>query len=144
MDSDNPACLCSDAVRARVTPARRLSVATAAIRHLKASEGARHSRPDRVAPSRARLDGLDRPHPAPESRIIRRMIGDRVRRRQISDGLLGDWGRHVLPINDPTVFQSSGRQPSAPFQPQRGAGFHPRAARLAPLWQRPALAPAAA
>jgi len=76
--------------------------ATAAIRHLKASQWERDRHQDRAARVRAVLNTAGLPLMPTETHIVPLMVGDPEKCREASDLLLSGHGIYIEPINYPT------------------------------------------
>lgn len=83
--------------------------ATAAIKHLKASEFERAQLRRNVAMVKAGLDRLGIPHMANDSHIVPVLVGDATKCKWISDYLLDHHGIYIQPINYPTVPRGTER-----------------------------------
>lgn len=83
--------------------------ATAAIRHLRASEFERAQLRRNVSMVKAGLDRLGIPHMANDSHIVPVLVGDAAKCKLISDYLLDHHGIYIQPINYPTVPRGTER-----------------------------------
>jgi 5-aminolevulinate synthase len=79
------------------------AAATAAIRHLKASDGERLRHQERARRVKAVLNAAALPVLMNDSHIVPVMVGDAERCKLASDLLLKDHGIYIQPINYPTV-----------------------------------------
>jgi 5-aminolevulinate synthase len=79
------------------------AAATAAIRHLKASDGERRRHQERAARVKAVLNAAALPVLMNDSHIVPVMVGDAEKCKLASDLLLKDHGIYIQPINYPTV-----------------------------------------
>ena len=79
------------------------AAATAAIRHLKASDGERQRHQERAARVKAALNAAALPVLMSDSHIVPVMVGDAEKCKLASDLLLKDHGIYIQPINYPTV-----------------------------------------
>jgi 5-aminolevulinate synthase len=77
--------------------------ATAAIRHLKASQWERDRHQDRAAQLKAVLNAAGLPLMLNETHIVPIMVGNPKKCKQASDLLLAEHGIYMQPINYPTV-----------------------------------------
>ena len=120
------------------------AAATAAVRHLKASETERAGQRRAVRRLRAALDAKGIPHMANPSHIVPVPIGDAAKCRMISDILLAEHGLYVQPINHPTVPKGTERLRLAPGPQHTDHDIAHLAGALDGLWRRCALSRAAA
>jgi 5-aminolevulinate synthase len=79
------------------------AAATAAIRHLKASDGERLRHQERARRVKAVLNAAALPVLTNDSHIVPVMVGDAEKCKLASDLLLKDHGIYIQPINYPTV-----------------------------------------
>ena len=79
------------------------AAATAAIRHLKASDGERQRHQERATCVKAVLNAAALPVLVNDSHIVPVMVGDAEKCKLASDLLLKDHGIYIQPINYPTV-----------------------------------------
>src|SRR5436190_22426254 len=79
------------------------AAATAAIRHLKVSNGERERHQDRAARTKAVLTAAALPVMTTPTHIVPGFVGDPERCKQASDLLLAEHGIYIQPINYPTV-----------------------------------------
>jgi 5-aminolevulinate synthase len=79
------------------------AAATAAIRHLKASNWERERHQDRAARVKAVLHAAGLPVMPSETHIVPVFVGDPEKCKQASDLLLAEHGIYIQPINYPTV-----------------------------------------
>ena len=79
------------------------AAATAAIRHLKASQWERGRHQDRAARVKAVLNAAGLPMRSNDTHIVPVMVGDPEKCKEASDLLLAEYGIYVQPINYPTV-----------------------------------------
>ncbi|HXX04688.1 MAG TPA: 5-aminolevulinate synthase [Xanthobacteraceae bacterium] len=85
------------------------AAATAAIRHLKASQWERERHQDRAARTKAVLGAAALPVMFSPTHIVPVFVGDPERCKEASDLLLADHGIYIQPINYPTVPRGSER-----------------------------------
>ncbi|WP_426409717.1 5-aminolevulinate synthase [Bradyrhizobium ganzhouense] len=85
------------------------AAATAAIRHLKASQWERDRHQERAARVKAVLNAAGLPVMPSETHIVPVMVGDPEKCKQASDLLLAKHGIYVQPINYPTVRRGTER-----------------------------------
>src|SRR4029453_12997001 len=84
------------------------AAATAAIRHLKASQCERGRDQERAARVKAVLNVAGLPIMPNETHIVPVMVGDPEKCKEASDLLLADHGIYIQPINYPTVPRGTG------------------------------------
>jgi 5-aminolevulinate synthase len=85
------------------------SAATAAIRHLKASQWERDRHQERAARVKAVLNAAGLPVMSSETHIVPLMVGDPEKCKEASDLLLAEHGIYIQPINYPTVPRGTER-----------------------------------
>ena len=85
------------------------AAATAAIRHLKASQWERDRHQDRAARVKAVLNAAGLPVMPSETHIVPLMVGDPEKCKEASDLLLAEHGIYIQPINYPTVPRGTER-----------------------------------
>jgi 5-aminolevulinate synthase len=85
------------------------SAATAAIRHLKASNWERERHQDRAARVKAILSAAGLPVMSSDTHIVPLFVGDPELCKQASDLLLEEHGIYIQPINYPTVAKGTER-----------------------------------
>src|SRR6188768_2743932 len=85
------------------------SAATAAIRHLKASNWERERHQDRAARVKAILNAAGLPVMSSDTHIVPLFVGDPEKCKQASDMLLEEHGIYIQPINYPTVAKGTER-----------------------------------
>jgi 5-aminolevulinate synthase len=85
------------------------AAATAAIRHLKASQWERYRHQDRAARVKAVLNAAGLPVMPSETHIVPVMVGDPEKGKETSDLLLAEHGIYVQVINYPTVPRGTER-----------------------------------
>jgi 5-aminolevulinate synthase len=85
------------------------AAATAAIRHLKASQWERDRHQDRSARVKAVLNTAGLPVMSNDTHIVPVMVGDPEKCKEASDLLLAEHGIYIQPINYPTVPRGSER-----------------------------------
>ena len=83
--------------------------ATAAIRHLKASQWERDRHQDRAARLKAVLNAAGLPLMLNETHIVPVMVGNPKKCKEASDLLLVEHGIYMQPINYPTVPRGTER-----------------------------------
>jgi 5-aminolevulinate synthase len=83
--------------------------ATAAIRHLKASQWERDRHQDRAARLKAVLNAAGLPLMLNETHIVPVMVGNPKKCKEASDLLLAEHGIYMQPINYPTVPRGTER-----------------------------------
>ena len=85
------------------------SAATAAIRHLKASNWERERHQDRAARVKAILSAAGLPVMSSDTHIVPLFVGDPENCKRASDMLLEEHGIYIQPINYPTVAKGTER-----------------------------------
>jgi 5-aminolevulinate synthase len=85
------------------------AAATAAIRHLKASQWERDRHQDRAARVKAVLSAAGLPVMPNETHIVPVLVGDPEKCKEASDLLLAEHGIYIQPINYPTVPRGTER-----------------------------------
>ena len=88
-------------------PPALCAAATAAIRHLRASQWERARHQDRAARVKAVLNAAGLPVMSSETHIVPLMVGDPETCRKASDLLLAEHGIYIQPINYPTVAKGT-------------------------------------
>jgi 5-aminolevulinate synthase len=112
------------------------AAATAAIRHLKASNWERERHQDRAARTKAVLNAAGLPVMPNDTHIVPVLVGDPERCKAASDLLLDEHGIYIQPINYPTVRKGSERLRIAP-SPYHDDGLIDGLARaLVSVWKR--------
>src|ERR1700761_6137362 len=112
------------------------SAATAAIRHLKASNWERERHQDRAARTKAILSAAGLPVMSSETHIVPLFVGDPEKCKQASDLLLEEHGIYIQPINYPTVAKGTERLRITP-SPYHDDGLIDRLAEaLLQVWDR--------
>src|ERR1700750_662128 len=93
------------------------SAATAAIRHLNASDWERERHQDRAARVKAMLSAARLPVLSSDTHIVPLFVGDPELCKQASDLLLEEHGIYIQPINYPTVTKGTERLriPPSPY-----------------------------
>jgi 5-aminolevulinate synthase len=85
------------------------AAATAAIRHLKASQWERERHKERAARVKSILSAAGLPVMASDTHIVPVMVGDPQKCKAASDLLLSEHGIYIQPINFPTVARGTER-----------------------------------
>jgi len=112
------------------------SAATAAIRHLKASNWERERHQDRAARVKAILNAAGLPVMSSDTHIVPLFVGDPEKCKQASDMLLEEHGIYIQPINYPTVAKGTERLRITP-SPYHDDGLIDRLAEaLLLVWDR--------
>jgi 5-aminolevulinate synthase len=112
------------------------AAATAAIRHLKASQWERDRHQDRAARVKAVLNAAGLPVMPNETHIVPVMIGDPEKCKEASDLLLAEHGIYIQPINYPTVPRGTERLRITPTPYHDDALIDALAEALADVWRR--------
>ncbi len=118
--------------------------ATAAIRHLKASEFERAQLRRNVTMVKAGLDRLGIPHMPNDSHIVPVLVGDAAKCKWISDYLLDHHGIYIQPINYPTVPRGTERLRITPTPLHSEQDINALLQSLDGLWKQCALSRAVA
>jgi len=112
------------------------SAATAAIKHLKASNWERERHQDRAARTKAILSAAGLPVMSSDTHIVPLFVGDPELCKQASDMLLEEHGIYIQPINYPTVAKGTERLRITP-SPYHDDGLIDRLAEaLLQVWDR--------
>jgi 5-aminolevulinate synthase len=112
------------------------SAATAAIRHLKASNWERERHQDRAARVKAILSAAGLPVMSSDTHIVPLFVGDPEACKHASDLLLEEHGIYIQPINYPTVAKGTERLRITP-SPYHDDGLIDRLAEaLLQVWER--------
>jgi 5-aminolevulinate synthase len=112
------------------------AAATAAIRHLKASDWERERHQDRAARTKAVLHAAGLPVMANTTHIVPLFVGDPEKVKAASDMLLADHGIYIQPINYPTVPRGTERLRITPSPYHEDALIDALAEALVDVWQR--------
>jgi len=112
------------------------AAATAAIRHLKASDWERERHQDRAARVKAVLHAAGLPVMANTTHIVPLFVGDPEKVKAASDMLLADHGIYIQPINYPTVPRGTERLRITPSPYHEDALIDALAEALVDVWQR--------
>jgi 5-aminolevulinate synthase len=112
------------------------AAATAAIRHLKASQEERARHQDRAARTKAMLAAAGLPVMASETHIVPVHVGDPEKCKAASDLLLEEHGIYIQPINYPTVPRGAERLRITPTPFHDDALIDQLAEALADVWDR--------
>jgi len=115
------------------------AAATAAIRHLKASQGERDRHQDRAARTKAALTAAALPVMASHSHIVPLFVGDPERCKAASDLMLTEHGIYIQPINYPTVRRGTERLRITPTPWHDDGLIDHLVNSLADVWRRLAL-----
>jgi 5-aminolevulinate synthase len=118
--------------------------ATAAIRHLKASDIERLRQRERVVKLRRQLDAIGLPHVRNDGHIVPVMVGDARKCKMISDILLERYGIYIQPINYPTVPRGTERLRITPTPLHSDPDIDHLVSALSDLWSQCALSRAVA
>ena len=110
--------------------------ATAAIRHLKASQWERDRHQDRAARTKAVLAAAALPVMTSPTHIVPVFVGDPERCKEASDLLLSDHGIYIQPINYPTVPKGAERLRITPSPYHDDGLIDALAEALVDVWQR--------
>ena len=117
------------------------AAATAAIRHLKASNWEREWHQERTARVKAVLNAAALPVMPSDTHIVPVLVGDPERCKAASDLLLTEHGIYIQPINYPTVQRGSERLRITPSPYHDDALVDALAEALVDVWARLGLAP---
>jgi 5-aminolevulinate synthase len=112
------------------------AAATAAIRHLKASQWERDRHQNRAARVKAVLNAAGLPVMANDTHIVPVMVGDPEKCKKASDLLLAEHGIYIQPINYPTVPRSTERLRITPTPYHDDALIDALAEALVDVWGR--------
>jgi 5-aminolevulinate synthase len=112
------------------------AAATAAIRHLKASNWERERHQDRAARTKAVLAAAALPVMTSPTHIVPVFVGDPERCKQASDLLLTEHGIYIQPINYPTVPKGKERLRITPSPYHDDGLIDALAEALVDVWQR--------
>jgi len=115
------------------------AAATAAIRHLKASQWERDRHQDRAARLKAVLNAAGLPVMPSETHIVPVLVGDPEKCKQASDLLLAEHGIYIQPINYPTVPRGMERLRITPSPYHDDALMDRLAEALVDVWDKLAL-----
>jgi 5-aminolevulinate synthase len=117
------------------------AAATAAIRHLKASNWEREWHQERTARVKAVLNAAALPVMPSDTHIVPVLVGDPKRCKAASDLLLTEHGIYIQPINYPTVPRGTERLRITPSPYHNDALVNALAEALVDVWERLGLAP---
>jgi 5-aminolevulinate synthase len=117
------------------------AAATAAIRHLKASNWEREWHQERTARVKAVLNAAALPVMPSDTHIVPVLVGDPERCKAASDLLLTEHGIYIQPINYPTVPRGTERLRITPSPYHNDALVDALAKALVDVWERLRLAP---
>jgi 5-aminolevulinate synthase len=112
------------------------AAATAAIRHLKASQWERDRHQNRAARVKAVLNAAGLPVMANDTHIVPVMVGDPEKCKEASDLLLAERGIYIQPINYPTVPRGTERLRITPTPYHDDALIDALAEALVDVWGR--------
>jgi 5-aminolevulinate synthase len=112
------------------------AAATAAIRHLKASQWERERHQERAARTKAVLSAARLPVMRSPTHIVPVFVGNPERCKQASDLLLAEHGIYIQPINYPTVPKGTERLRITPSPYHDDALINTLAEALVDVWQR--------
>src|SRR5262245_17713489 len=112
------------------------AAATAAIRHLKASQWERKRHQDRAARVKAVLNAAGLPVMPNETHIVPVMVGRPEKCKEASDLLLAEHGIYIQPINYPTVPRGTERLRITPTPYHDDALIDALAEALVDVWRR--------
>jgi 5-aminolevulinate synthase len=117
------------------------AAATAAIRHLKASNWERERHQERAGRVKAVLNAAALPVMPSDTHIVPVLVGDPERCKAASDLLLTEHGIYIQPINYPTVPRGMERLRITPSPYHDDALVDALADALVDVWARLGLAP---
>jgi 5-aminolevulinate synthase len=117
------------------------AAATAAIRHLKASNWERERHQERAARVKAVVNAAALPVMPSDTHIVPVLVGDPERCKAASDLLLTEHGIYIQPINYPTVPRGTERLRITPSPYHDDALVDALAEALVDVWARLGLAP---
>src|SRR5262249_50680508 len=112
------------------------AAATAAIRHLKASNFERERHQDRAARTKAVLIAAGLPGMPNDTPLLPGVVGGPEKCKQASDRLLEDHGIYIQPINYPTVPKGTERLRITPTPYHEDALIDLLAEALLDVWER--------
>ncbi|UTD30696.1 5-aminolevulinate synthase [Bradyrhizobium sp. WD16] len=112
------------------------AAASAAIRHLKASNAERLRHQDRAMLLKRRLDAMGLPQIRNPSHIVPVLIGDAETCKAVSDFLLNSHGIYIQPINYPTVSRGTERLRITPTPLHSDADLDKLCNALFEAWER--------
>ena len=112
------------------------SAATAAIRHLKASNWERERHQDRAARVKAILSAAGLPVMSSDTHIVPLFVGDPENCKRASDMLLEEHGIYIQPINYPTVAKGTERLRITPSPYHDDGLIDHLAEALLQVWER--------
>jgi 5-aminolevulinate synthase len=112
------------------------AAATAAIRHLKASQWERDRHQDRVSRVKAVLNAAGLPLMATDTHIVPMIVGDPEKCREASELLLAEHSIYIQPINNPTVPYGTERLRITPTPYHDDALIDALAQALVDVWER--------
>lgn len=112
------------------------AAATAAIRHLKASNWERERHQERAARTKAILNAAGLPVMSSTTHIVPVFVGDPERCKKASDLLLQEFGIYIQPINYPTVAKGTERLRITPSPYHDDILIDQLAEALVQVWER--------
>ena len=112
------------------------AAATAAIRHLRASQWERDRHQERAARVKSVLNAAGLPVTPTETHIVPVMVGDPEKCKEASDLLLAQHGIYVQPINYPTVPRGTERLRITPTPYHDDALIDALAEAMVDVWDR--------
>jgi 5-aminolevulinate synthase len=112
------------------------AAATAAVRHLKASQWERVRHQDRAARVKAVLNAAGLPVMSNDTHIVPVMVGDPEKCKEASDLLLSEHGIYIQPINYPTVPRGTERLRITPTPYHDDALIDALAEAMVDVWRR--------
>ncbi|MDL2410087.1 5-aminolevulinate synthase [Rhizobium calliandrae] len=112
------------------------AAATAAIRHLKASQWERDRHQERAVRVKSALNAAGLPVMHSETHIVPVMVGDPEKCKEATDLLLAEYGIYVQPINYPTVPRGTERLRITPTPFHDDALIDALAEALVEVWGR--------